>query len=93
VRGRRDRGRQRLADCGPHGGNLFLLSDDDFLSEPLDLGVASVPEHRNCHIDRGLVVRNHHVHEIAILSPDGLISIPTSILVIAPTFSERNGAS
>src|SRR3546814_11162313 len=32
--GRRDRGRQRLTDRQPHGGDLLLLGDDDFLGQP-----------------------------------------------------------
>src|SRR6476620_1659479 len=60
---------QRLAERQSHRGDLLLLGNDDLLSEPPDLRVATVAEHRNCHLDRALMVRHHHGYEIDVDVP------------------------
>src|SRR3546814_1161016 len=55
--GRRDRGRQRLTDRQPHGGDLLLLGDDDFLGQPFELFVMAVAQQQFRHVDGALVMR------------------------------------
>src|SRR5262245_66637633 len=50
----------------PHVGDLFPLLDDDRLRQPLDPLVAAVLEHRQCHVDRTLMMRDHHAQEVAV---------------------------
>ena len=69
LRGRRDRGRQRIADGEPHRRDLLLLGHDDFLGEPLELLVLAVAQDDLRHVDRALVMRHHHRHEIAVDVP------------------------
>src|SRR5271165_5634607 len=53
------RGGQLLAERQPHRGDLLLLLDDDFLRDPAQSLIASVPQLRDPHVDCTLVVRDH----------------------------------
>src|SRR5262245_28113265 len=58
--------RQSVAERQVHQGNLLLLVDDDLLGEPLQSLVLAVPQLDQRHVDRPLVVRDHHVGEVAV---------------------------
>src|SRR5580704_17984908 len=61
----RGRGRwQWFANGKPHRGDLLQLSHDDFLGHALKLLVAPVTQLGPRHLDRTLMVRDHHRHEI-----------------------------
>src|SRR5262245_2790005 len=65
---RRCRGaaRQSVAERQVHHRNLLLLVDDDLLGEPLQALIFAVPQLDERHVDRPLVVRNHHAGEVAV---------------------------
>src|SRR5688500_1802519 len=60
------RRRRVVVDRQAHRLDLVLLGDDDFLRKPAHRFVAARPQHRPRHVDRALVVRDHHCHEIAV---------------------------
>jgi hypothetical protein len=64
--GRCDRSWQRLAEGESHGGDFLLLLDDDFLRDAPQLLVATVAQFGLSHVNRTLMVRNHHGSEIMI---------------------------
>jgi hypothetical protein len=49
-----------------HVGDLLPLLDDDRLRQAFELLVVPVFQQHECHVDRALVMRDHHSHEIAI---------------------------
>src|SRR5207237_1301544 len=49
-----------------HVVDLLLLGDDDLLRESLQTLVLAVPQLGEGHVDRSLVVRNHHAREVPI---------------------------
>src|SRR2546428_1281779 len=66
LRRSRGAGGQRVAKGEVHDHDLLLLVDDDLLGEPLQPLVLSVAELHERHVDRTLVVWDHHASEVAI---------------------------
>lgn len=56
----------RLAERQAHGDDLLLLFDDDFLRDAPQLLVLAVAQFRHRHVDRALVVRDHHGGEVGV---------------------------
>src|SRR5262249_7558759 len=54
--GRRRRGRQRLPQREPHGGDLLLLTNDDFLGDAPKLLILAVAQLCERHVDRALMM-------------------------------------
>ena len=59
-------GRQRLTDSEAHHRNLLLLGHDDLLGQPPDLWIAAMAKHGKRHVDRTLMMWDHHRHKIGI---------------------------
>ena len=59
----------RSANCQPelHQLNFGFLVGNDFLREPAHLRVAAMEKFRSCHVNGGLMMRQHQVHEINIV--------------------------
>jgi hypothetical protein len=51
----------------PQDQDLLLLLSDDLLGQPPELVVMTVFKFSLCHVDRGLVVRDHDGREVAII--------------------------
>ena len=83
LRRRRGRGRQSLAEREPHRDDFLLLVDDDFLRDPPQLLVMAVAQLRLRHVDRALVVRDHHGGEVAVDVAGRLDVMPAIILSMA----------
>src|SRR5438477_1197977 len=56
----------RGAEEQSHVGNLLTLLDNDRFREPPEPFIVSVFQKHNGHIDRALMVRDHHPGEIAV---------------------------
>src|ERR1700739_2154723 len=86
--------RYRFADRKPHRRGLLHLVDDELLRDTPQLFVLAVAQFADRHVDRALMMRGHHSHEVPVpTSPLGLIALSFIILVIAVAFSCKNGAS
>ncbi len=59
-------GGRALGERAPHDLDLLGLLDDDALGEPAQDGVAPIGEFGFRHIDRALVVRDHHGGEVPV---------------------------
>ena len=57
---------QRHLEKAAHVGDLLPLLDDDRLREALEPLIVSVLQLQQRHIDRTLMVRNHHSYEVAV---------------------------
>ena len=55
-----------MSDGKAHNGNFLLLGHDDLLGQSPDLRVATVAKHRKRHVDRTLMVRNHHRDKVRV---------------------------
>jgi hypothetical protein len=60
------RGHCVIVDRKAHCANLVLLGDDDFLSQAANRFIVARSQHGARHVDRALVVRNHHRDEVAV---------------------------
>src|SRR5215467_131793 len=58
--------RGRALQQGPHVGDLLPLLDDDRLRQTLDPLVSPVLEHEQRHVDRALMMRDHHAQEVTV---------------------------
>lgn len=63
---RRLRSGQGLAQSEPHGDDLLLLLDDDFLSDAAKPLIVPMAQFGVCHVNRALMVRHHHCDEVLI---------------------------
>jgi hypothetical protein len=57
---------QRLTECQPHCGNLLLLIDNDFLCDSTQLLVVPIAQLGLQHVDRTLMMRDHHGGKVVI---------------------------
>ena len=58
--------RQRVAERQMHDRDLLLLRDDDLLGKPSQARVLAVAQFDERHVDRALVVGDHHSREVTI---------------------------
>ena len=58
-------------ECQPHSSNFLLLFDDDLLRNSPQLFVAAVEEFSLCHVNRTLVMGDHHGRKVMIYIATG----------------------
>ena len=66
------RRRQLVAQGRPHGCDFLELLGDNFLSDTEKLLVVTVAKLGLSHVDRALMVRDHHGHKVAVDVPGRL---------------------
>jgi hypothetical protein len=50
-----------------HQLNFGFLVGNNFLRKPTHLWIAAIEKFRSCHVNGGLVMRQHQVHEVSIV--------------------------